>query len=125
MLLAFVGLTAIDVSLCGPTVAVSQSVLTFAVVWVGVVQIAVPVVTVGPDPNPPPGAGAGALIALCVKSTGCGSPSANATATPAPSMQAATMKSTARGRPPRASTSSLIWLLSGRPGSHQTMPNLR
>src|SRR3954467_506323 len=79
MLFTFVGLTAIDVSLCGPTEVVSQSVFAFGVACVAVVQIAVPVFTAGPDPNTALGTGAGALIALCVKSTGCGSSPPNAT----------------------------------------------
>ena len=67
MLFAFVGLTAIDVSLCGPTDVVSQSVFALAVVCVAVVQIAVPVFTAGPDPNVALGTGAGASIGLCVE----------------------------------------------------------
>src|SRR4029077_12350435 len=70
MLLASVGLTAIEVSLCGPTDDVSQSVLTFAVSCVAVVQIAVPVLTAGPVPNTAPGTGAAASLMLWVKSTG-------------------------------------------------------
>src|SRR6266446_1861579 len=79
MFFTFVGLTAIDVSLCGPVDVVSQSVFAFAVACVAVVQIAVPVFTAGPEPNTALGTGAGALIALWVKSTGCGSLSPNAT----------------------------------------------
>src|SRR4051794_29259427 len=79
-----VGLTAIDVSLCGPTEDVSQSVLAFGPDWVAVVQIAVPVLTAGPDPNTALGTGAGALIALWVKSTGCGPSSPRATSANAP-----------------------------------------
>src|SRR6185437_7840296 len=69
----FAGLTAIDVSLCGPADAVSQSVLALAVSCAAVVQIAVPVLTAGPVPNTAPATGAGASTTLCVKSTGCGS----------------------------------------------------
>ena len=73
MFCGFVGLTAIDVSLCGPADVVSQSVLTLAVTCAAVVQIAVPVLTAGPEPNTAPATGAGASTTLCVKSTGCGS----------------------------------------------------
>ena len=76
MFCGFAGLTAMDVSLCGPADAVSQSVLALAATCVAVVQIAVPVLTAGAVPNTAPGTGAGASTALCVKSTGCGSPAA-------------------------------------------------
>src|SRR5580765_6534815 len=78
MLFTFVGLTAIDVSLCGPVDVVSQSVFACAALCTAVVQIAVPVFTAGPEPNVALGTGAGASNGLCVKSTGCGSSSANA-----------------------------------------------
>src|SRR5690242_5120372 len=76
MFCGFVGLTAIDVSLCGPADVVSQSVLALAASCAAVVQIAVPVLTAGAVPNTAPGTGAGASVTLCVKSTGCGSSSA-------------------------------------------------
>src|SRR5690242_18998777 len=78
MLSWFVGLPAIDVSLCGPIDVVSQSVLTLGAVEVVVEQIAVPVCTVGPEPKVALGTGAAASNGLCVNSTGCGSSSANA-----------------------------------------------
>src|SRR6266704_3044105 len=71
MFCEFTGLTAIDVSLCGPADVVSQSVLTLAASCAAVVQIAVPVLTAGAVPNTAPGTGAGASTTLCVKSTGC------------------------------------------------------
>src|SRR5438093_31846 len=71
MLLASVGLTAIEVSLCGPTDDVSQSVLTLGVSCVAVVQIAVPVFTAGAVPYTAPETGAGASFTLWVKSMGC------------------------------------------------------
>src|SRR2546423_7448726 len=80
MLLVFVGLTAIDVSLCG--VLCSQSVLTFAAVDVVVEQIGVPILVADPEPNTAPAIGAGASKALCVKSIGCGSSPAAAIAVP-------------------------------------------
>src|SRR4051794_4528975 len=81
MLSESAGLTAIDVSLCGPTVG-AQSVLTFAAPDVVVEQIAVPVLTAGPEPYTAPATGAGASNTLCVKSTGCGSSPAAAIAVP-------------------------------------------
>src|SRR5258708_33375597 len=83
-----VGLTGMEVSLCG-LLAPSQSVLTFAPVCVGVVQIAVPVLTAGPVPNTAPVTGAGASLTLCVKLIGCGLSSPSAAATLAPSASAA------------------------------------
>src|SRR5689334_18794097 len=69
MFWGLVGLTAIDVSLCGTFR--SQSVLTFAAVVVAVVQMAVPVfVWPGELPNTALVTGAGALTALWTKSTG-------------------------------------------------------
>src|SRR5437879_272609 len=81
MFRVLVGLTAIDVSLCGPAVG-AQSVLTFAALDVVVEQIAVPVLTAGPVPTTAPATGAGASKALCGRSTGCGSSSAAAIAVP-------------------------------------------
>ena len=69
---------AIAVSLCGPTDASVQSVLAFGVVWVAVVQMAVPVFTDGAVPNTAPSTGAGAPVTLCAKSIGCGLVSAAA-----------------------------------------------
>src|SRR5215831_944440 len=66
------GLTAIEVSLCGPTDCSAQSVLTLAAVELEVAQMAVPVFTDGAVPNTAPGIGAGEFTALCVKSIGCG-----------------------------------------------------
>jgi len=67
MFCPFVGLTAIAVSLCGPTDPGSvQSVLTLSVVCVSVVQIAVPVLTAGAVPNTALSTGAGAPVTLCV-----------------------------------------------------------
>src|SRR5581483_7085712 len=83
MFCVFVGLTAIDVSLCGPFV--SQSVLTFAPACVGVVQSAVPVFTGGPLAQSVLATGAGASETLCVMSMGCGLSSDNATVVPTPS----------------------------------------
>src|ERR1700751_2188853 len=97
MLFTLVGLTAIDVSLCGPTDVVSQSVFAFGVSCCAVVQIAVPVFTAGPDPKVEFGTGAGALSALCEKSTGCGSLSPNA-ATLATSAAPTTTSATAPAR---------------------------
>src|SRR6266567_6955963 len=88
MFIGLVGLTAIEVSLCGPTDSSVQSVLTLAAVEVEVVQIAVPVLTGGEDPNTPPATGAGAFTTLCVKSRGCWLPSA-ATPSVCPSATAA------------------------------------
>jgi hypothetical protein len=93
MFSGFVGLTAIDVSLCGFTP--SQSVLTFAVVCVGVVQIAVPAFVGGAVPKTAPVTGAGASLTLCTNSIGCSpSPSsplaaATPTASAAPSAERA------------------------------------
>ena len=64
MLFGSVGLTAIDVSLCGPTDFVSQSVLTFAAADVVVEQNGVPILTVGPEPQTAVAIGAGALTPL-------------------------------------------------------------
>src|SRR5690348_389649 len=90
MLLVSVGLTAIEVSLCGPiacpALEPSQSVLTFAAVDVAVVQIAVPVFTAGPVPNTAPATGAGASLTLWTNFTGCGSPSPSATPAPIPTV---------------------------------------
>src|SRR5437899_8448796 len=73
MFCALVGVTAIRVSLCGPTGPGSkQSVLAFGVVWVAVVQMAVPVLTDGVVPNTALSTGAGAPVTLCAKSIGCG-----------------------------------------------------
>src|SRR4051794_413497 len=82
---AFVGLTAIDVSLWGPAVD-SQSVFTFAPVWVGVVQIFWPDLSADPVPKTAPATGAGAPTTLCAKSTGwLWSPSTPRTVPTAPS----------------------------------------
>src|SRR5690349_15556292 len=78
----FVGLTAIDVSLCGPTDLVSQSVLTFASAAGVDEQNGVPILTVGPEPLTAVAIGAGESTPLCVKSIGCGSSSAAAIAVP-------------------------------------------
>src|SRR5262245_18795965 len=88
-----VGLTAMDVSLCGPFS--SQSVLTFAAAEVAVVQMAVPVFTFGPFDQTVPDTGAGASITLCVASIGSGLSSADATAA-APKANSATT-ATSRG----------------------------
>src|SRR5215472_238233 len=77
MFRGLVGLTAIEVSLCGPTDGSVQSVLTFDALDVAVVQIAVPVLTAGAVPKTAPVTGAGAFITF-VKSTGCGLSSAPA-----------------------------------------------
>src|SRR5262249_54042323 len=73
MLFVSVGLTAIDVSLCGPAVG-EQSVLRSAAGEVVGVQIAVPGLVFGPVPNTALVTGAGASTTLWVKLTGCGSP---------------------------------------------------
>ena len=70
MLSGSVGLTAIDVSLCGPTDVVSQSVFAFAPVCFAVVQIAVPVFTGGAVPKTADVTGAGASVTLWAKSIG-------------------------------------------------------
>src|SRR3954454_6774815 len=95
MFRGLVGLTAIEVSLCG--LFTSQSVLTFGVACVGVVQIAVPVLVAGAPPKTAPATGAGASVALWVKSTGCGSSSAVAGNAAAPTASA-TVPSTAAAR---------------------------
>src|SRR6266508_4494478 len=99
-----VGLTAIDVSLCGfviPFDAVaSQSVFTFGASCVGVVQIATPVLNAGPLPKTPPVTGASASKLLCVKSIGCGSSSA--TARPMPTASETTAATTIAGNSRRA-----------------------
>src|SRR5215467_10577737 len=76
MFRGLVGLTAIEVSLCGPTDGSAQSVLTLDALDVAVVQMAVPVLTAGVVPKTAPVTGAGALATLFVKSTGCGLSSA-------------------------------------------------
>src|SRR5947207_15060301 len=96
MFAALVGLTAIEVSLCGLTP--SQSVLTFAAACVGVEQIAVPGLAAGALPNTAPATGAGASVALCAKSTGCGSSSPSAGPTPTPSASAAAAAATTARR---------------------------
>src|SRR4029077_4479597 len=81
MFIELVGLTAIEVSLCGPTDPWAQSVLTFSFVGstaVVVVQNAVPVLTFGAVPNCADVSGAGAPITLCEKLIGCGLVSAAA-----------------------------------------------
>src|SRR5262245_31368906 len=83
MLFGFVGLTAMDVSLCGPAVG-AQSVLTFGATDGAVVQMAVPVFTGGELPNTALVTGAGASVTLCVKLIGCGSPPSSPAAVVAP-----------------------------------------
>jgi hypothetical protein len=98
MFWVFVGLTAIDVSLCGPMP--SQSVFTFADVCVGVVQIAVPVFVAGAVPKTALVTGAGASLTLWTNSMGS-SPS------PSPSSPRAVAAPSASARP-SADTSSTI-----------------
>jgi len=74
ILLVSVGFTAIDVSLCGET-SPSQSVFTFAAFVVGVVQIAVPVLTAGAVPKTAFVTGAGAPVTLWAKPIGWNPPS--------------------------------------------------
>src|SRR5215470_14064776 len=88
MFRGLVGLTAIEVSLCGPTDGSVQSVLTFDALDVAVVQIAVPVLTAGAVPKTASVTGAGAFITF-VKLTGCGL-SSPATATGWPTAKAET-----------------------------------
>src|SRR6266700_7184463 len=107
MFIGLAGLTAIEVSLCGPTDGSVQSVLTLAAVEVAVVQMAVPVLTDGAVPNTAPGTGAGAFTTLCVKSRGCGLSSA-AAASVCPSATAAignkiTKRSRLKSQPSSAS----------------------
>src|SRR5437899_9265808 len=68
MLLWFVGLTAMDVSLCG--VFSSQDVLTFAAFDVAVEHSGVPISASGLLPNAALVTGAGASTPLCVMSIG-------------------------------------------------------
>src|SRR5436190_10485249 len=104
----FVGLTAIDVSLCGWFR--SQSVFTFAppaTVDTGVVeQNGTPCVPFPPWPNTADVTGAGASRMLCVKSTGCGSSSAVAAATPRHSVATITNKA---ATPPRRPPGRRCW----------------
>src|SRR5215467_7791162 len=93
MLSGLVGFTAIDVSLCAPTP--SQSVSTLAVVWVGVVQIAVPGLAAGALPKTALVTGAGASLTLWAKSIGCGSSSALAAAPPTAVAIAAVVRTSA------------------------------
>src|SRR6266436_4303764 len=102
MFCVFVGLTAIEVSLCGPFV--SQSVLTFVVLCVGVVQIAVPVATFGPFAHWVSATGAGASETLWVMSIGCGLSSESATAVPRPSATTETTTAVAGSRLNRRKT---------------------
>src|SRR2546428_408501 len=98
---AFAGLTAIEVSLCGPIpcpFAPSQSVLTLAPVCVAVVQIAVPALADGDVPKTALVTGAGAFKTLCAKSTGCWLSSASAVAMPMPRPIAAVAKMIAPAR---------------------------
>src|SRR6266581_8612524 len=92
MFRGLVGLTAIEVSLCGPFEGSAQSVLALAPVCLVVVQIAVPVFTGGLVPNTPSGTGAGAPRTLWLLSTGCGS----SPATPASGWPRATTTAQAR-----------------------------
>src|SRR3954465_3899519 len=84
----FLGLTAIDVSLCG--LLPSQSVTTLAAFDVAVVQIARPTWTFGPFENTVAVTGAGAWVALWTKSIGGLIPSSGAVATPTPSARLST-----------------------------------
>src|SRR5258708_38735997 len=86
MLGGVVGLTAIDVSLWG--LVPSQSVLTFAPVWVGVVQIAVPLGVLGPFAQTVPFTGAGAWFTLWRKSIGWPKSPSSASAPLAPRVSA-------------------------------------
>src|SRR5262249_52815877 len=127
MLFGSVGLTAIDVSLCGPPKVVvwpSQSVLKFGPDCGPVVQIAVPVFVDGDCPKTAPATGAGASLTLWLKSTGCGSSSPSAVATPTASASAARA---ARANPPlRGTRWSLIRLLSSAlPAGTHPQPNQR
>src|SRR5712691_3958772 len=79
MFSTLVGLTAIEVSLCGPSDDSVQSVLTLTPVDGAVVQMAVPVLTDGVVPNTASVTGAGAPHTLCAKSSGCGLSSAATT----------------------------------------------
>src|SRR6266516_2286841 len=84
----FVGLTAIDVSLCGPAVG-AQSVLALAPVWIGVVQIFWPGLRELSEPKTAPATGAGASTTLWVKSTGwMMSPPSSASTGPMPTPSA-------------------------------------
>src|SRR6266567_9062717 len=76
MFIGLVGLTAIEVSLCGPTDDSMQSVFALTPGCTAVVQMAVPVLTDGAVPNTAPSTGAGAPVTLCAKSIGCGLSSA-------------------------------------------------
>src|SRR5690242_3980180 len=79
MLLWLVGLTAMDVSLCGRLC--SQAVLTLAAIDVAVVQIGVPILAPGLEPKTALVTGAGASTPLWANSIGCGlSPSSSANA---------------------------------------------
>ena len=89
MLFAFVGLTAIDVSLCGPIDVVSQSVFALAPVCAGVVQIAVPVLTAGAVPNTALGDRRWRVGDVMREVDGCDSSSARAGVTPASTRTAA------------------------------------
>src|SRR5262245_43970588 len=117
MFCALFGLTAIEVSLCGPAKP-SQSVLALAPLWVGVEQIASPRFTVGPLPNTEPATGAGASVALCVKSTGwtlspSSSPNTGLTAKPMPTTSNGTAtRAMATGRCRR------LWSLDTCPPMH-------
>src|SRR5690349_18028774 len=89
-----VGLTAIDVSLCG--LFASQLVLTLAAVDVAVVHSALPFFVAGPLPKTECVTGAGASTTLWTKSTGWLIPSPSSAETTAGTASASTATAAAR-----------------------------
>src|SRR5262249_25375214 len=119
MFRGLVGLTAIEVSLCGPTDASVQSVLTLDALDVAVVQIAVPVLTAGVVPKTASVTGAAAFITF-VKLTGCGL-SSPATANGWPTANAETAATISTLSLPTSSSFLFVELCRSRPEEHATV----